>query len=64
MVILANKMAYVSVTYLYSFEPSELGLNDNCSNNVFFAAVKKHMDEELATMPIPSDDIEIIIDEV
>lgn len=57
-------MAYVSVTYLYSFEPSELGLDDNCSNDDFFTAVKKHMNEELSTMPIPSDDIEIIIDEV
>ena len=61
---MANKMAYVSVTYLYSFEPSELGLDDNCSNDVFFAAVEKRMNEELATMPIPSDDVEIIIDEV
>lgn len=57
-------MAYVSVTYLYSFEPSELGLDDNCSNDDFFAAVKKRMNEELSTMPIPSDDVEIIIDEV
>ena len=57
-------MAYVSVTYLYSFEPSELGLDDNCSNDDFFTAVKKRMNEELATMPIPSDDVEIIIDEV
>lgn len=57
-------MAYVSVTYLYSFEPSELGLDDNCSNDDFFTAVKKRMNEELATIPIPSDDVEIIIDEV
>ena len=57
-------MAYVSVTYLYSFEPSELGLDDNCSNDDFFAAVEKRMNEELSTMPIPNDDIEIIIDEV
>lgn len=57
-------MAYVSVTYLYSFESSELGLDDNCSNDDFFAAVKMRMNEELSTMPIPSDDIEIIIDEV
>ena len=55
-------MAYVSVTYLYSFEPFELGLDDNCSNDDFFTAVKKRMNEELATMPIPSDDVEIIID--
>lgn len=61
---MANKMAYVSVTYLYSFEPSELGLDDNCSNDDFFAAVEKRMNEELSTMPIPNDDIEIIIDEV
>lgn len=61
---MANKMAYVSVTYLYSFEPSELGLDDNCSNDDFFTAVEKRMNEELATMPIPSDDVEIIIDEV
>ena len=57
-------MAYVSVTYLYSFEPSELGLDDSCSNDDFFAAVEKRMNEELSTMPIPNDDIEIIIDEV
>lgn len=57
-------MAYVSVTYLYSFEPSELGLDDNCSNDDFFTAVEKRMNEELATMPIPNDDVEIIIDEV
>lgn len=57
-------MAYVSVTYLYSFEPSELDLDDNCSNDDFFAAVEKRMNEELSTMPIPNNDIEIIIDEV
>lgn len=61
---MANKMAYVSVTCLYSFEPSELGLDDNCSNDDFFAAVKKRMNEELSIMPIPCDDVEIIIDEV
>ena len=61
---MANRMAYVSVTYLYNFESSELGLDDNCSNDDFFAAVKKHMNEELSIMPIPCDDVEIIIDEV
>ena len=61
---MANKMAYVSVTYLYNFESSELGLDDNCSNDDFFAAVKKRMNEELSIMPIPCDDVEIIIDEV
>lgn len=61
---MANKMACVSVTYLYGFEPSEFGLDDNCSNDVFLAAVKRHMSVELAAMPIPCDEVEIIIDEV
>ena len=61
---MANKMAYVSVTYLYSFSPAELHLDNNCSTKEFLAAVEKHMDEELSTMLCPYDDIEIIINEV
>lgn len=61
---MANKTADVSVTYLYSFEPSELGLDNNCSNDDFLAAVKRHMNIELAAMPISCDEVEIIINEV
>ena len=30
-----TKMAYVSVTFLYSFEPKELNLDDDCTKDEF-----------------------------
>ena len=56
-----EKMAFVSVTFLYSFEPKELNLDNDCSENEFYAAVEDRMREEEMTMPRPFDDIEIII---
>ena len=56
-----RKMAYVSVTFLYSFEPKELNLDDDCSEDEFRAAVEDKMKEEETIMPRSFDDIEIII---
>ena len=58
-----TKMAYVSVTFLYSFEPKELNLNDDCTEDEFRDAVEDKMREEEMIMPRPFDDIEIIIDD-
>lgn len=56
-----RKMAYVSVTFLYSFEPKDLNLDDDCTENEFRAAVEDKMREEEMIMPHSFDDIEIII---
>lgn len=56
-----RKMAYVSVTFLYSFEPKEFNLDDNCSEDEFRTAVEDKMKEEETIMPRSFDDIEIII---
>lgn len=58
-----TKMAYVSVTFLYSFEPKELNLDDGCTEDEFRDAVEDKMKEEEMIMPYPFDDIEIIIDD-
>ena len=58
-----TKMAYVSVTFLYSFEPKELNLDEDCTENEFRDAVEDKMREEEMIMPRPFDDIEIIIDD-
>ena len=44
---MSNKAAYVNVTYLYMFEPNELGLDDNCSEEEFNNAVSNFMSNEL-----------------
>ena len=56
-----RKMAYVSVTFLYSFEPKELNLDDDCSEDEFYVAIEDKMKEEEMAMPRSFDDIEIII---
>ena len=58
-----TKMAYVSVTFLYSFEPKELNLDDDCTKDEFCDAVEDKMREEEMIMPYPFDGIEIIIDD-
>lgn len=42
-----GKMAYVSVTYLFSFEPKDFNLNEDCSKKEFYEATEIHMDEAL-----------------
>ena len=56
-----RKMAYVSVTFLYSFEPKDLNLDDDCSEDEFRAAIEDKMKKEEMIMPYSFDDIEIII---
>lgn len=39
------KTAYVLLTYLYQFEPKELGLTDDCTKEEFEAAIDIHLSE-------------------
>lgn len=56
-----RKIAYVSVTFLYSFEPKDLNLDDNCTENEFRAAVEDRMKKEEMIMPYSFDNIDINI---
>lgn len=56
-----RKMAYVSVTFLYSFEPKDLNLDDNCTEDEFRAAVEDRMRKEEMIMPYSFNNIEITI---
>lgn len=39
------KRAYCSVTYLWSFEPSELGLSEDCTEEELEAAAEERMEK-------------------
>lgn len=56
-----RKIAYVSVTFLYSFEPKDLNLDDNCTEDEFRAAIEDRMKKEEMIMPYSFDDIDINI---
>lgn len=60
-----GKMAYVSVTYLFSFEPKNLNLNEDCSEEEFYEATEIHMNEALALVQqatgLTHNDLEITI---
>lgn len=60
------KKAYVSVTYLLQFEPSEIGIAEDCTNQEFEAAIDGYLNrvfEEVQTVAniIPNNiEIEIL----
>lgn len=56
-----RKIAYVSVTFLYSFEPEDLNLDNNCTEDEFRAAVEDRMKKEEMIMPYSFDNIDINI---
>ena len=60
-----KKQAYVSVTYLFAFEPSEVGISEDCSESEFEAAVDGYLnrvfEEVEGTVGIIPNDIEIDI---
>lgn len=56
-----RKIAYVSVTFLYSFEPEDLNLDNNCTEDEFRAAVEDRMKKEEIIMPYSFDNIDINI---
>ena len=60
---MSNKVAYVSVTYLYTLEPNELGLDDNCSKEELKEAADEYMNNELAqvydAVKMTPNDVEI-----
>lgn len=60
-----GKMAYVSVTYLFSFEPKNLNLNEDCSEEEFYEATKIHMNEALTLVQqatgLTHNDLEITV---
>lgn len=37
------KKAYVSVTYLFQFEPSEVGVSEDCTDQEFEAAIDGYL---------------------
>ena len=53
------KTAYVSLTYLFQFEPKELGLTDDCTEEEFEAAIDGQLsevfDEVYETIGCPND---------
>ena len=59
------KKAYVSVTYLFQFEPSEVGIPEDCTKREFEAAIDGCLNrvfEEIHTIAeITPNDIEIEI---
>ena len=61
-----GKMAYVSVTYLFSFEPKDLNLNENCDKDEFYELVSKKMEDLLKFVRQETDmcynDLEITIE--
>lgn len=60
-----GKMAYVSVTYLFSFEPKNLNLNEDCSEEEFYEATEVHMNEALTLVQqatgLTHNDLEITV---
>lgn len=60
-----KKTAYVSVTYLWTFERSDLGLPEDTSDDEFEAAVNAHMEKATDQIGVQADifpnDIEVSI---
>ena len=60
-----GKMAYVSVTYLFSFEPKNFYLEEDCSKEEFDEATNTHMEEMLSLIQqatgLNYNDLEITI---
>ena len=53
------KTAYVSLTYLFQYEPKEVGLTDECTEQEFKAAIDSQLsellDETYEIMGVPND---------
>lgn len=64
-VISVSKMAYVSVTYLFSFEPKNFNLNEDCSEKELYKATEIHMNEALTLVQqatgLTHNDLEITV---
>lgn len=43
-----GKMAYVSVTYLFSFEPKDFNLDDDCTKDELYEETNIHMEKALS----------------
>lgn len=58
-----KKTAYVSVTYLFTFEPADVGLSDDCTKKEFYEAVDALMERKTDLVGMQADifpnDIEI-----
>ena len=61
-----TKTAYVSVTYLFSFESKDFNLPDNCDKDEFYELVSKKMEDLLEFVRQETDmcynDLEITIE--
>ena len=60
-----KKQAYVSVTYLFTFEPSEVGIPEDCTEDEFAAAIDGYLnrvfEEVQGAADIIPNDIEVDI---
>jgi len=60
-----KKQAYVSVTYLFTFEPSEVGVSEDCTESEFEAAIDGYLnrvfEEVQGAADIIPNDIEVDI---
>lgn len=60
-----KKQAYVSVTYLFTFEPSEVGISEDCPKSQFEAAINDYLNRVFegiqSTAGIIPNDIEVDI---
>ena len=59
------KKAYVSVTYLFQFEPSEVGIPEDCTKREFEAAIDGYLNRVFAEVQAAADiipnDVEVEI---
>lgn len=44
------KKAYVAINYLFTVEPSDVGLDNNCSKEELYAAAEKYMENTVSEM--------------
>ena len=44
------KKAYISINYLFTLEPEEVDLDNNCSEEEFYKAVKEYMENAASNM--------------
>lgn len=63
------KKAYISVNYLFTLEPEEVDLSNDCSEEEFYNTVKEYMENATSNMDflleMEHNDLEIdIVEEV
>ena len=64
--VIMTKEAQVSVTYLFTFDPTEVGISEGCTNKEFECAINGYLnrvfEETVNSLGMPND-IEIQIEE-